>query len=158
MEYHLIISNEDGKSIDLYTDEGIRLSPNGFDGIGFSNEILSSKAHGYEGTVYQNAQLPQRAISILARYRGPAWKHEAHKNRLSRLVGEKLPLKIQYITPNIDVYINGYAERVNTPPNAHPMTTQISIICTDPYWKSSDDNTHVISGTEPCFEFPDRNS
>ncbi len=154
LEYHLIISNEDGESIDLYTDEGIRLAPNGFDGIGFSNEILSSKVHGYDGTVYQGSQLLQRTMSIMARYRGPTWKHEMHKNRLSRLVGEERTLKIRYITPNIDVYIKGYVERVNTPPNVRPMITQISIICTDPYWRESGDNTTMLAGTRKRWMFP----
>lgn len=152
MERHLIITNELGESVDLYTDEGIRIVS--IDGIGFEANIKSMEVHGYDGALYQDEQLKPRNIPIIVRYIGPAWKHEQHKNRLSRLIANKQMLTIQKVTDNIDVYIKGYAERVNTPPNAHPMTTQISITCTDPYWKASGDNSHVISGTESCFEFP----
>ena len=152
MERHLIITNELGESVDLYTDEGIRIVS--IDGIGFEANIKSMEVHGYDGALYQDEQLKPRNIPIIVRYRGPAWKHEQHKNRLSRLIANKQMLTIRKVTDNIDVYIKGYAERVNTPPNVHPMTTQISITCTDPYWKASGDNSHVISGTESCFEFP----
>lgn len=152
MERHLIITNEAGESIDLYTDEGIRLVS--LDGIGYETSIKSMELHGQDGALYQNNQLKPKNIPIVVRYRGPAWKHEQHKNRLAQLIANKQMLTIQKVTDNIDVYIKGYAEWVRTPPNVHPMHTHISIHCPDPYWKVGGDTTHVISGTEPCFEFP----
>lgn len=79
---------------------------------------------------------------------------EQAKNRLMKLIGTKDPVRLRYVAPNRDVYINCRVEQVNTPPNAKPMTTQISLICPDPYWRASGDNTVVIAGTESCWEFP----
>jgi len=148
----LIITNEAGESIDLYTDEGIRLVS--LDGIGYETSIKSMEVHGQDGALYQDNQLKPRNMPIIVRYRGPAWKHEQHKNRLTRLIANKQILTIQNVTDNIDVYIKGYVEWVRTPPNIHPMNTHISITCTDPYWKDSNSRTVVISGTELCWRFP----
>ena len=154
MKRHLIITNESGESVDLYTDPGIRLVS--IDDIGFECGVNSTNAHGYDGELYQSSQVAVKMPSVIVRYIGPTWKHEQHKKRLTNLVASKQLIKLRYVTENIDVYIEGRAQRVTTPPNVRPMNTQIVIKCTDPYWKVSGDNTAVIAGTKPCFKFPIR--
>ena len=153
MKRQLILSDisPDGEKIDLYSDIGIRLVS--ADGIGFSSEISSMQLYDRDGSLYQNSTLPQRGISLVVRYIGAKWKHEISKLRLNRLLDRKKELRLRYITDNIDVYIECRTEQVNTPPNTYPMVTQISLICPDPYWRKSGDNSIVMAGIIPLFEF-----
>ncbi len=150
--YKLLLKSAEGETIDLYHDEYIRLVS--IDGIGFKAAISTSQLYDTDGTRFEGNHLEQRGISLIVRYKGARWRHEIHKNRLMRLIGNKGILQIRYITDNIDRYIEGRVESVTTPPNTFPMNTQISVICPDPYWRNSGDNTVIIAGTECLFEFP----
>jgi len=149
----LILSDisPDGEKIDLYSDIGIRLVS--ADGIGFSSDISSMQLYGLDGSIYQNSTLPQRGISLVIQYIGAKWKHEISKLRLNSLLNRKKELRLRYITDNIDAYIECRTEQVSTPPNTYPMVTQISLICPDPYWRKSGDNSIVMAGIIPLFEF-----
>ncbi|MDE7278946.1 MAG: phage tail family protein [Oscillospiraceae bacterium] len=156
MKRQLILSEisqngETAEQIDLYNDVGIRIVS--ADGIGFSSEISSMQLYDRDGSMYQNSILPQRGISLVVRYIGAKWKHERSKLRLNSLLDSKKELRLRYVTDNIDLYIQCRTEQVNTPPNTYPMVTQISLICPDPYWRKSGDNSVVIAGLIPLFEF-----
>lgn len=153
MKRQLILSDisPDGEKIDLYSDIGIRLVS--ADGIGFSSDISSMQLYGLDGSIYQNSTLPQRGISLVIQYIGAKWKHEISKLRLNSLLNRKKELRLRYITDNIDAYIECRTEQVSTPPNTYPMVTQISLICPDPYWRKSGDNSIVMAGIIPLFEF-----
>lgn len=144
-------SGETAEQVDLYNDIGIRIVS--ADGIGFSSEISSMQLYDRDGSLYQNSTLPQRGISLVVRYIGAKWKHEISKLRLNSLLDRKKELRLRYITDNIDVYIECRTEQVSTPPNTYPMVTQISLICPDPYWRKSGDNSIVMAGIIPMFEF-----
>lgn len=144
-------SGETAEQVDLYNDIGIRIVS--ADGIGFSSEISSMQLYDRDGSLYQNSTLPQRGISLVVRYIGAKWKHEISKLRLNSLLDRKKELRLRYITDNIDVYIECRTEQVSTPPNTYPMVTQISLICPDPYWRKSGDNSIVMAGIIPLFEF-----
>lgn len=153
MKRQLIVSDmsPDGEKIDLYSDVGIRIVS--ADGIGFSSEISSMQLYGRDGSLYQNSVLPQRGISLAVRYIGAKWTHENSKLRLNSLLNGKKELRLRYVTDSIDVYIRCRTEQVSTPPNTYPMITQISLICPDPYWRKSGDNSVVMAGLVPLFEF-----
>lgn len=150
MKRQLILSSS-SEQVDLYNDVGIRLVS--ADGIGFSSEISSMKLYDHDGVMFQNSTLPQRGISLVVRYVGARWKHERSKLRLNSILNNKNELRMRYVTDALDVYIQCRAEQVNTPPNTFPMVTQISLICPDPYWRKSGDNSIVMAGTIPLFEF-----
>ena len=153
MKYKLILSGTEGKCVDLYSDPNIRLVNT--DGIGFSADISTTKIYGYDGSMFQGNSLQQRAVSLIVRYKTTySETAEMAKNRLMKLLGMKDTVKLRYVAPNRDVYIMCRVEQVNTPPNTQPMNTQISLICPDPYWRESGDNTVVIAGTESLWEFP----
>ena len=153
MDYKLILSNGAGECTDLYSDPNIRLVST--DGIGFSAEISTTKIYGYDGSMFQGNSLQQRGISLIVRYKSTYYEtQEMAKNRLMKLLGNKGEVKLRYVAPNRDVYIMCRVEQVNTSPNTKPMNTQISLICPDPYWRASGDNTVVIAGTESLWEFP----
>lgn len=151
MKRQLILSHS-GKSVDLYNDEGIRIVSS--DGLGFSAAVNTTELYSYDGSMFQGNRLQQRGISVIARYIGAKWTHEVSKKRLMSIIGNKNTVRIRYITENTDVYIDCRTEQVNTPPNTFPMVTQISFVCPDPYWRKSGDNSVIIAGTTPCWEFP----
>lgn len=149
---HKLILSSNGEQVELYGDKGIRIVK--ISGISFDNTVSTSDLYGFDGSRFQSGRLKERNISLIVRYIGPTWKHEAHKNRFMKLFGHKDTVRIRYITDNIDYFIDGYVENIDTPPNVRPMVTQVSIICPDPYWRVSGENSVIIAGTEPCFEFP----
>lgn len=152
MKYKLILSDTVGNSVDLYSDPNIRIIST--DGIGFSSDVHTMKLYGFDDTLFQGCDLQQRIITLTAQYYGNyAQTDEQAKNRLMRVIGNKLLLRLRYVTDNIDVYIQCRTEQVSTPPNTYPMVTQISLICPDPYWRKSGDNSVVIAGLIPLFEF-----
>ena len=152
MVRHLILSNSRHKSIDLFTDYGIRLV--GVEGLGFGGEIITSKMYAADGELYQSTNLQRRAVTINLRYRGAVWTHEQSKKRITDMLANKEQVRIRYVTDITDVYIDGYIENIDTPQNAKPLRTQISIICPDPYFIRNDSGQTVISGTEKMWEFP----
>ncbi len=152
MRYKLILSDNTGNSVDLYSDPNIRLIST--DGIGFSANTATMKLHDYDGAFFQGNSLQQRVITLMVQYYGSySQTDEQAKNRLMRIIGHKNPIRLRYITDNIDAYIECRTEQVSTPPNTYPMVTQISLICPDPYWRKSGDNSVVIAGLIPLFEF-----
>ena len=152
MDYKLIVSSDTGE-IDFYSDPNIRLISS--DGLGFASDITTTKIYGYDGTKFAGNSLQQRAVSIAARIRSAGRESaEVAKKRLYAVLARKKAVKIKYAAPNTDVYIMGYVEQVNAPPNNHPLTAQISIICPEPYWIDARDNTVSIAGMDDTFEFP----
>ena len=53
---------------------------------------------------------------------------EQAKNRLMRIVGHKNPIRLRYVTDNIDVYIQCRTEQVNTPLNTYPKKILMLIV------------------------------
>jgi len=66
----------------------------------------------------------------------------------------KKRLKLLVETDNRSCYTYGYVE--SNEPNIFSKneTTQISIICPDPYFYAIDESTSIFTGTESEFEFP----
>lgn len=153
MKRKLILSAiGDDEGIDLYNDAGVRLVSTV--GIGFGADVGVTELYDYDGSMFQGSRLRQRGISLVVRYIGARWLHEAHKGRLLRLLGNKGEIRLRYVTDRLDVYIDCRTEQADTPPNTYPMVTQISLVCPDPYWRTSGDNTVMLAGTISCWEFP----
>ncbi|MCM1022496.1 MAG: phage tail family protein [Prevotella sp.] len=145
---HKLILSSNGEQVELYGGKGIRIVK--ISGISFENTVSTSDMYGSDGSRFQSGRLKERNISLIVRYIGSAWKHEAYKNRLMKILGHKDTVRIRYITDNIDYYIDGYAENIDTPPNVRPMVTQISFVCPDPYWRVSGENSVILAGAGYC--------
>lgn len=151
MNYGLILSRGK-KSVDLYSDEGMRIVS--VTGIGRQADIVTMAVSDFDGELYYNTAEKARNIVITVRYIGAESTHEASKMRLTDICDGKHEVMLRYISPLRDVYITGRVEKCDTPPNTHPMKTQISLLCSDPYFKEYGGNVYTMAGTEPCFEFP----
>lgn len=148
MNYHLIASQND-EVIDFCTDSSVRLVE--MDGVGM-NCTVNLTDHSGDGAAFNSARIPSRSISILAQFIEFGTQERA-KQRLYRVFQPKVPITLRYISNLKDVYIIGYCESVNIPPNKFPLTAQISILCADPYWKRYGGDSVHLYGVSPSFEF-----
>lgn len=149
--YSLIITNEDGKEIDLYDSQELALMSSS--GFGLNAEVDTSTNYATDGSVYNFTTIPERIIGFVIQYQNIP-DAEAAKIRLHEVFAAKQKLKIHYISPHRDCYIYGYCERCDTPENAYPMVTTISIVCPDPYWNVTDGETTVpFNGDSLTIEY-----
>lgn len=148
MNYHLIAS-QGGESIDFCTDRSIRLVETG--GVGMNCTVNLTDYSG-DGAAFNSARIPSRNISILARFIQYGTQEKA-KQRLYRIFQPKVPIMLRYISDMKDVYIVGYCESIDIPPNAFPLAAQISLLCADPYWKRYGGDSVHLYGVSPLFEF-----
>ena len=147
--YDWILSNEN-ESIDFLNDEDMFILK--IDGVGPEAIVTYSEMYGYDGAYFESSHAPVRHISTLIQFYNR--DIEAARIRLNRIVSSLDGLKLRYVSEHRDVYIMGRLENIQINSEKLPVIGQINLICTDPFWKASGDNTYVISGTEACFEFP----
>ena len=104
-----------------------------------------------DGSVFRSAKIGERNIVILIAVEEPCEKNRVD---LYRYVRTKKELTVYVKNEERDVYINGYAEAMPIGFFEQKETVQISIICTDPYFRDVEKTSVSISGTESLFEFP----
>lgn len=69
------------------------------------------------------------------------------------------PVKLYFETDSKTVYLNGYTEENNPDIFSKNEETSITVICPDPWFYETSDETVVFAGIDPMFEFPfDNNS
>lgn len=146
--YDWILSN-DKESIDFMADEDMFVLK--AEGTGPEALVTCSEMYGRDGGRFESSRVPVRHISMLIQFYNR--DVDAARMRLNRIISAN-ELKLRYITEHRDVYITGQLESAPVYSDELPVIGQINLVCTDPYWKVGGDTTHVISGTEPCFEFP----
>lgn len=106
-----------------------------------------------DGSLFNSSRLPSRNIVISLKY---LWKDTIEDVRqLSyKYFPIKQKLKLLIKTDNREASIEGYVESNEPQIFSENETADISIICPNPFFYSSEVNTTVFSGIEPMFEFP----
>lgn len=132
--YSLTVTNENGDSVDLYDDPDFGMTSS--TGFGLDAEINTTSNHPMDGSTYNDTYIPERNLAFTLQYQDT--DSELAKLRVYKVFQPKQKLLIHYISPNVDSMIYGYCEKCDTPENAHPMVTSISIICPDPFWFKGD--------------------
>lgn len=150
-EYKLIVTNSNGESIDLWNDKEVALTS--IDGISMEAEVHTSVLGESDGSYFNGSHIPERSISIIVQYRIEAIDAEKSKLRVYRIFRPKEKITMRFISPNQDVYIEGYIEKCNTPPTNFPMVTQISIKAPDPYFRKSFVEPMQLFGISKRFYF-----
>lgn len=81
-------------------------------------------------------------------------RHESYK-----YFPVRKPVKLYFETDSKTVYLNGYTEENDPGIFSQNEETSITVVCPDPWFYETNDQTVVFSGIEPMFEFPfDNNS
>lgn len=151
------VKNHIGESLklELGSPEKTGLSIRQITGLGpCTANINMSEIATLDGSVYNSARVNTRNIVITL---GMMFKPtiEAARLKVYRYFPIKQKISVIIETDARFVETIGYVE--SNEPNifSNDETTQISIICPDPYFYVVGDGTSVIfSGVEPMFEFP----
>lgn len=116
-------------------------------------EINKSDLSTTDGSIFNSARLSARNIVINLKLMA--------KNMVEdiRLLSYKyFPIKkkvtMEFVTDNRDCLIEGYVESNDPIIFSSSETTQISIICPDPYFYEKGDVVQLYFGVNPLFEFP----
>lgn len=105
------------------------------------------------GGLFNSARLPSRNIVIGLKY---MWKDSIEDAR--QLSYRYFPLmktvKLLFETDNRYAEVEGYVEANEPDIFSKDEMTQISIICPDPFFYTTNGREIIFSGIEPLFEFP----
>lgn len=81
-------------------------------------------------------------------------RHESYK-----YFPVRKPVKLYFETDSKTVYLKGYTEENDPGIFSSAEETAITVVCPDPWFYETSDETIVFSGIDPLFEFPfDNNS
>lgn len=151
MFYKLILENETGQQIDLsrtanqYMFSKIKgLNPP-------TGTVSTSSYAGMNGSYLNNAFIEKRNVVIPFEMRGIHIEEKRHE--LYRVVKPSRYIKIYYSTKNISVYAEGIVETCEME-NFEKLTSgQISILCPDIYWYSTETQIAEYSRVRGAFHF-----
>ncbi|MDE7120805.1 MAG: phage tail family protein, partial [Oscillospiraceae bacterium] len=112
---------------------------------------ISSYA-GMNGSYLNNAFIEKRNVVIHFEMRGT--DIEKRRHQLYKVVKPSRYIKIYYTTANIDVFAEGYVETCEVKNFEEFTNGQISILCPDIYWYSTESLSAYYSQITGGFTFP----
>lgn len=152
----LTVTNHLGESItfELGDPEKSGLLIQSIEGLGPSKATINSKELAtMDGSLFVSARANNRNIVItFAMLFCPTV--EDSRQKTYKYFPVKKRIKLEFETDNRSVYTYGNVESNDPNIFSSQETTQISIICEDPYFYASDGLATAFSGAQPMFEFP----
>ena len=151
MFYTLILENETGQQIDL-SKTANRYMFSKIKGLNPPTGTVSTSSYaGMNGSYLNNAFIEKRNVVIPFEMRG--FDVELRRHELYRVVKPSRYIKIYYSTKNISVYAEGIVETCEME-NFEKLTSgQISILCPDIYWYSTETQIAEYSRVRGAFHF-----
>lgn len=152
----LTVTNYLGESIklELRFPEKSGFLVQSIDGLGPANSSINiSEMATNDGGKYNSARCSTRNI-VLSLKLLDVPSIETVRQKTYKYFPIKKPLTIAIETDNRVCYATGYVESNEPDIFSKWETTQISIVCPDPYFYSVNKTVTVFSGKEPSFEFP----
>lgn len=142
------------KKFELGRPEKSGMAVTNIEGLGPSkSNILTTEVATNDGAIFNSARSQARNIVVHFDFRF-ALDIEATRHETYKYFPNKKRLKLLIETDKRECEAYGYVEN-NDPDIFSPTeTTQISIICPDPYLYSARKTITVFSGVEDIFEFP----
>ncbi len=151
MFFTLILENEHGDQLNL-TITANRYMTSAIDGLYPPNGTISTSSYaGMNGSYLNNAFIEKRNVVISFEMRG--FGIEKRRHELYRVVKTSRYIKVYYRTANIDVYTEGYVETCEIENFEQFTSGQISIICLDIYWYSTETQIAEYSQVLGAFHF-----
>ncbi len=151
MFYSLILENETGQQIDLSQTANCLLFSK-IEGLNPPPGTISTSTYaGMDGSYLNNAFIEKRNVVIPFEMRG--FGIEKRRHELYKVVKPSRYIKIYYSTKNISVYAEGIVETCEME-NFEMLTKgQISIVCPDIYWYSTETQIAEYSRITGAFHF-----
>lgn len=146
-----IIENAQGDTLRLTNDE-TRFQVSNITGIdppaatvNFTNLAL------LDGAIFNSSKIGTRNIVITLRINGDI---ETNRLLLYSMFKTKEKCRFYFKNDSLDVYTDGYVEKVSCPIFVQSELMQISIICMNPYFLDMQSNRKIITNSIALFEFP----
>lgn len=79
---------------------------------------------------------------------------ELNRQEVYKVLRPKKSVKIYYENNSLDVFSEGYVESVKVEHFASKQMCSVSILCTNPYWKTAQEIVNILQSTIPKFHFP----
>ena len=151
MFFSLILENETGDQINM-TATANQYMTSKIDGLNPPAGTISTSSYaGMDGSYLNNAFIEKRNIVIPFEMRG--FNVELKRHELYKVVKPSRYIKIYYSTKNISVYAEGIVETCEME-NFESLTKgQISIVCPDIYWYSTETQIAEYSRITGAFHF-----
>ena len=151
MFYTLILENESGRQLNL-SETANHIMFSKIEGLSPPAGTISTSSYaGMDGSYLNNAFIEKRNVVIPFEMRGPGV--EARRHELYKVVKPSRYIKIYYSTENISVYAEGIVETCEVQNFEQLTTGQISIICPDIYWYSTQTQVAEYSQVICAFHF-----
>ena len=152
MFYTLTLENETGQQIDLSRTAN-RFMFSKIEGLNPPAGTVSTSSYaGMDGSYLNNAFIEKRNVVIHFEMRGVGV--EARRHQLYKVVKPSRYVKVYYRTAGIDVFTEGYVETCEISNFEQFVTGQISILCPDIYWYSTESVMAYYSQITGAFTFP----
>lgn len=113
--------------------------------------INHSKIAVADGTRYNSATVDARPLVLTIDLLQDVGR--ARLNLYKWLVG-KAYIKVYHKWEDLDVWVEGYVETVETDPHVQGQTVQASIICPYPFWQDVGETVSDASDVDSLLEFP----
>lgn len=154
MRFTLILENAAGDRIDM-TKTANQYMISKIDGLYPPAGTISTTPYaGMNGSYLNNAFIEKRNLVLSFEMRGYGSNIELNRHALYRVVKTAQYLKVYYRTVGIDVYTEGYVESCTVTNFGELVNGQISIICPDPYWYSTQSIYAYSQSVFGAFHFP----
>lgn len=115
------------------------------------SQIYEVKNGGMDGSVFNEASMEDRIITVTFAINGPA---EPNRIELYRYMSVKKKHRLFYKNGTRDVYIDGYLESFPISLFEQKEIAQATFRCPDPYFKNTASIIEDFSNTVKLFEFP----
>ena len=148
--YELSIVNEFGEVLPLTNNPNYDIIA--VAGLNPPHAAINTVAvSGIDGTRYNSARLGERNVVIDLHINGDI---EANRINLYKYFRVKHKIRIRYKNEHVDVYIDGYVDTFENNLFTMSQRPQVSIICPEPYWKSTTETDLDFDTVTALFEFP----
>ena len=152
MFFKLILENANGDRVDM-TATANQYITSKIDGLSPPPGTISTSSYaGMDGSYLNNAFIEKRNVVISFEMRGVGV--ESRRHQLYKAVKPSRYIKIYYATAGIDVFAEGYVESCEVQNFEQLTTGQISILCPDIYWYSTESVMAYYSQITGAFTFP----
>lgn len=152
MFFSLKLENAAGDQIDM-TATANKYMTSKVEGLSPPHGTISTSSYaGMGGSYLNNAFIEKRNVVIHFEMRGVGV--ESRRHQLYKVVKPSRYVKVYYRTAGIDVFTEGYVETCEVENFEQLVTGQISILCPDIYWYSTELVMAYYSQITGAFTFP----
>lgn len=146
--------NRESLKLDLYYPETSGIIIESIDGMGPPKaSINSNEVATIDGGIFTSARMQQRNLVFkLAMMFDPLV--EDSRLRIYKYFPIKKQVTLEFVTDYRHAYCTGYVESNEPDIFSNHETTQVSIICPDPYFYELAKEEVAFAGVHPLFEFP----